>query len=62
MFFFQYIAFESNIKDEVYISTRRAARNMSFQEFTPEQGVVNELLELSGQVGFARYFLVVILG
>ncbi|XP_015775131.1 PREDICTED: leucine--tRNA ligase, cytoplasmic-like isoform X2 [Acropora digitifera] len=45
----KYIAFESNIKDEVYISTRRAARNMSFQEFTPEQGVVNELLELSGQ-------------
>ena len=28
---------------------------MSFQGFTPEQGVVNELLELTGQVGFTRY-------
>ncbi|XP_068702613.1 leucine--tRNA ligase, cytoplasmic-like [Montipora foliosa] len=45
----KYIAFESNIKDEVYISTRRAARNMSYQGFTPEEGVVRELLELTGQ-------------
>ena len=50
----QYIAFETNVENEVYISTRRAARNMSYQGFTPQEGVVNVLLELSGQVSI-RY-------
>ncbi|KAJ7377116.1 hypothetical protein OS493_030711 [Desmophyllum pertusum] len=44
-----YIAFETNIENEIYISTRRAARNMSYQGFTPKEGVVNILLELTGQ-------------
>ena len=46
----QYIAFATNIENEVYISTRRAARNMSFQGFTPNEGVVNVLVDLTGQV------------
>ncbi|KAL9971490.1 hypothetical protein ACROYT_G017659 [Oculina patagonica] len=45
----KYIAFETNIENEIYISTRRAARNMSYQGFTPKEGVVNVLLELTGQ-------------
>lgn len=50
LIFLQYIAFETNIENEIYISTRRAARNMSYQGFTPKEGVVNVLLELTGQV------------
>lgn len=34
---------------DVFISTRRAARNMSYQEMTPEQGKVNVLAEIQGQ-------------
>ncbi|PFX23553.1 Leucine--tRNA ligase, cytoplasmic [Stylophora pistillata] len=45
----KYIAFETNIENEIYISTRRGARNMSYQGFTPKEGVVNILLELTGQ-------------
>ena len=50
LMFLQYIAFETNIENEIYISTRRAARNMSYQGFTPKEGVVNVVLELTGQV------------
>ena len=50
LLFLQYIAFETNIENEIYISTRRAARNMSYQGFTPKEGVVNIILELTGQV------------
>ena len=46
----QYIAFESNVPGEVYVSTRRAARNMAYQGFTPQDGVFSVLLELVGQV------------
>ena len=53
-FFLQYIAFETNTENEVYITTRRAARNMAFQGFTPQDGVVNVLLELVGQVGLMQ--------
>ncbi|XP_027036668.1 leucine--tRNA ligase, cytoplasmic-like isoform X1 [Pocillopora damicornis] len=45
----KYIAFETNIENEIYVSTRRGARNMSYQGFTPKEGVVNVLLELTGQ-------------
>ncbi|XP_058058013.1 leucine--tRNA ligase, cytoplasmic [Anopheles bellator] len=44
----RYIAFET-VKKEVWVCTRRAARNMSFQGFTETEGVVKELTELVGQ-------------
>lgn len=47
---FQYIAFESNIANEVYICTNRSARNMSYQGFTSKENEVNVLVELTGQV------------
>lgn len=46
----QYIAIQAST-GEVFVCTRRAARNMSFQNFTAENGKVDILLELSGQVG-----------
>ena len=44
-----YIAFETK-SGEVFISTRRAARNMAYQEFTKAQGQVDVIAELTGQV------------
>ena len=44
-----YIAFET-AKGEVFISTKRAARNMSYQGFTKENGKVDVKVELTGQV------------
>ena len=44
-----YIAFET-AKGEIFICTKRAARNMAFQEFTTKQGDLNIKLELVGQV------------
>ena len=49
----QYIAIQAST-GEVFVCTRRAARNMSFQNFTAENGKVDILLELSGQVGWGR--------
>lgn len=49
----QYVAFETS-KGEVFVCTRRAARNMAFQEFTPTQGDLNIKLELVGQVRIPR--------
>eukprot|EP00095_Tigriopus_kingsejongensis_P005736 maker-scaffold28_size608977-snap-gene-1.13 protein:Tk05736 transcript:maker-scaffold28_size608977-snap-gene-1.13-mRNA-1 annotation:"hypothetical protein BRAFLDRAFT_63907" len=34
---------------EIYISSRRAAKNMAYQGFTEKDGVVEEILEISGQ-------------
>lgn len=45
----KYVAFKTVNSDEVFISTRRAARNMSYQGFTPNDGQVDVLLELVGQ-------------
>ncbi len=36
-------------KKEVFVSTRRAARNMSYQEFTAKNGEVNVVCTLTGQ-------------
>ena len=36
------------MNDEVFITTKRAARNMSFQEIAPGNGVVNVLAEVLG--------------
>jgi len=46
-----YIAYTvvQNGKKEVWVSTRRAARNMSYQEFTEVNGQVNVVAELVGQ-------------
>ena len=46
----KYIAWQTTRGDsEVWISTRRAARNMSYQGFTATEGQVIELAELTGQ-------------
>lgn len=45
----RYIAFIT-AKDEVFISTERAARNMSWQGFTKEEGKIDILAELKGSV------------
>ncbi|MBN3323262.1 SYLC protein, partial [Atractosteus spatula] len=44
----KYVAFETASRD-VFICTRRSARNMSFQGFTKENGVVPVIMELLGQ-------------
>ncbi|XP_052892529.1 leucine--tRNA ligase, cytoplasmic [Anopheles moucheti] len=44
----KYIAFET-VKQEVWMCTRRAARNMSFQGFTAVEGELKVLTELTGQ-------------
>ncbi|XP_061658877.1 leucine--tRNA ligase, cytoplasmic [Syngnathoides biaculeatus] len=43
-----YVAFETSGAD-VFICTRRSARNMSFQGFTKENGVVPVVMEILGQ-------------
>lgn len=45
----KYIAFETTKNNEVWISTSRGARNMSYQGFTKEEGKVNVLVELLGK-------------
>ncbi|XP_004518566.1 leucine--tRNA ligase, cytoplasmic [Ceratitis capitata] len=45
----KYIAWQTSRSSEVWISTRRAARNMSYQGFTAEEGKVVEIAELTGQ-------------
>lgn len=45
----KYIAFETTRNGEIWICTRRAARNMAYQGFTAVEGQVKEIAELSGQ-------------
>lgn len=45
----KYIAFETTRNGEVWICTRRAARNMAYQGFTAVEGQVKEIAELTGQ-------------
>uniref|UniRef100_A0A8C6L2B5 Leucine--tRNA ligase, cytoplasmic n=1 Tax=Nothobranchius furzeri TaxID=105023 RepID=A0A8C6L2B5_NOTFU len=45
----KYVAFETTSGD-VFISTSRSARNMSYQGFTKENGVVPVVMEILGQV------------
>ncbi|XP_023719328.1 leucine--tRNA ligase, cytoplasmic isoform X2 [Cryptotermes secundus] len=46
----QYIAFSTTTgPGEVFICTRRSARNMAYQGFTREEGKLDVLLELTGQ-------------
>ncbi|XP_055082943.1 leucine--tRNA ligase, cytoplasmic [Periophthalmus magnuspinnatus] len=44
----KYVAFET-VSGDVFICTRRSARNMSFQGFTKENGVVPVVMEILGQ-------------
>ncbi|XP_046391331.1 leucine--tRNA ligase, cytoplasmic [Ischnura elegans] len=44
----RYIAFET-VNGEVFVCMSRAARNMSYQGFTSEEGKVNVIMELMGQ-------------
>lgn len=47
----RYIAFET-ASNEIFICTERAAKNMSWQGFTKEEGKVNIVAELVGTVRF----------
>lgn len=44
----KYIAWQSTRDNEVWISTRRAARNMAYQGFTAEEGNIVVLAEVTG--------------
>jgi leucyl-tRNA synthetase len=44
----KYIAFETTKNSEIWIGTRRAARNMSYQGFTKVNGEVKVVAELTG--------------
>lgn len=45
----KYIIFET-ASGELFISTQRSARNMSYQGFTKENGVVPVIMNIMGQV------------
>lgn len=45
----KYVAFETASGD-IFICTSRSARNMSYQGFTKENGVVPVIMEILGQV------------
>jgi hypothetical protein len=46
-----YVAFVTTIgQGEVFVCTRRSARNMAYQGFTEDEGKLSVLLELTGQV------------
>jgi hypothetical protein len=44
-----YGAFET-VGGDVYVCTEHCARNMAYQDLTPEFGVYNKLLDLTGMV------------
>lgn len=52
----KYVAFETAAGD-VFICSRRSARNMSYQGFTRENGVVPVIMDVLGQVG--HHFILV---
>lgn len=45
----KYIAFKTNKPNQIWISTEKAARNMSYQGLTTAEGKVEVLAELKGQ-------------
>lgn len=45
----KYIAFETTKNGEIWMCTKRAARNMSYQGFTKETGEVKVVAEMTGQ-------------
>lgn len=54
----EYIAHKVNLEkaggEQVFVSTRRSARNMSYQGFTAENGKVDVLTPVKGEVNIAR--------
>lgn len=50
----KYIAFETTNGD-IFICTSRSARNMSYQGFTKDNGVVPVVMEILGQVYFNNF-------
>ena len=42
-------SFTQALNDEVFIATKRAARNMSYQDLTPEYAKVTVLAEFHGK-------------
>ena len=57
----KYIAHEL-ANGEIFICTRRAARNMSYQEFTKKNGKVDMVADLIGQVSGDIYMYAAISG
>lgn len=53
----KYVAFETAAGD-VFVCSRRSARNMAYQGFTRENGVVPVIMDVLGQVG--DHFLLLI--
>ena len=55
----EYIAHKVNLEkaggEQMFISTRRAAKNMSYQGFTTENGQVDILTPIKGQVNSSQY-------
>lgn len=43
-----YIAYRVHTKKEIWVSTRRAARNMAYQNFFAEEGKIDIICEISG--------------
>ncbi len=54
----KYIIFETASGD-LFISTQRSARNMSFQGFTKENGVVPVIMTIMGQVCLVKRYVCV---
>lgn len=52
----KYIGFET-ANGDIFICTQRAARNMSYQGFTKDNGVVPVVKELMGEVSWVADFL-----
>ena len=44
----KYIAFKT-VTNDIFVSTHRAARNMSYQGMTPKEGIVEVVAELIGE-------------
>lgn len=45
----KYIAFQTSKNNEIWICTYRAARNMSYQGYTPVEGKIEVVCELTGE-------------
>lgn len=52
----KYIGFET-MNGDIFICTQRAARNMSYQGFTKDNGVVPVVKELMGEVSWVMEFI-----
>lgn len=52
----KYIGFET-VSGDIFICTQRAARNMSYQGFTKDNGVVPVVKELMGEVSILQCIL-----